>query len=131
MNKEPEERERRKFQRLNAAFTLTYRINHPLSLRMSVGWDVGVSAVMVDLSEDGMAFSTDYDIPVGTIISMKFTLINLDARGDERVESMRISGEVKSNIFVARKEHRLGIKFTQIAEKDKTAITNFLWYRKV
>lgn len=126
MNKRPLDSERRKFRRLNAAFTLTYKINHPLSLRMTVGWDSQVPAVMLDLSEEGMAISTDYDIPVATIISMKFTLINLDALGDERVESMRIIGEVKSNVFLGIREHRLGIKFIKIEEKDKLAILNFL-----
>lgn len=118
--------ERRKSRRLNATFVLAYQINHPLNLRMTVGWDNQVPAIMLDLSQEGMAISTDYDIPVGTILSMKFTLINLDAYGDERVESMKIIGEVRSNLLKARKEHRLGIKFTQIDEEDKIAIARFL-----
>lgn len=118
--------ERRQFKRLKATFILTYQINHPLSLRANIGWDTDVVALMLDLSEEGMAISTDYDIPVATIILMKFTLINLEAQGDERIKSIKITGEVKSNILVGKNEHRLGIHFTQIAEKDKFAITEFV-----
>lgn len=118
--------ERRKFKRLKATFILTYQINHPLSLRANIGWDTDVVAVMLDLSQEGIAISTNYDIPVATIILMKFTLINMQAQGDERTKSMKIIGEVKSNVLLAKFEHRLGIYFTQISEEDRTAITNFV-----
>lgn len=118
--------ERRKFKRLKATFILTYQVNQPLSLRISIGWDTEVVALMLDLSEEGMAVSTDYDISVATIILIKFTLINMQAQGDERIKSMKITGEVKSNILIGKNEHRLGIHFTQIAERDKNAITEFV-----
>jgi c-di-GMP-binding flagellar brake protein YcgR len=118
--------ERRKSNRLKASFILTYQVNQPLSLRMTVGWDTDVVALMLDLSQEGMAISTDYDLPVATILLMKFTLINLEAEGDERVKAMKITGEVKSNILLDKNEHRLGIQFTQINENDKFAIANFV-----
>lgn len=118
--------ERRKFKRLKAAFILTYQVNKPISLRVIVGWDREIVALMLDLSQDGIAISTDYDIPISTIIAMKFTLINLALDGEERMRSMKIIGEVKSNVLLAKFEHRLGIYFTQISEEDKTAIANFV-----
>ena len=117
---------RRKFKRLEASFILIYQINQPLSLRMTIGWDTEVVAVMLDLSEEGMAISTNYDIPIGTIMSIKFTLINLIAIEEERVESMKMRGVVKSNILLGEGEHRLGIQFSHIDEKDKLAIANFV-----
>jgi len=118
--------ERRKANRLKASFILTYQVNQPLSLRMTVGWDSDIVALMLDLSQEGMAISTDYDLPVATILLMKFTLINLEAEGDERVKAMKITGEVKSNILLDKNEHRLGIQFTQINENDKFAIADFV-----
>ena len=118
--------ERRKSNRLKASFILTYQVNQPLSLRMTVGWDSDIVALMLDLSQEGMAISTDYDLSVATVLLMKFTLINLEAEGDERVKAMKITGEVKSNILLDKNEHRLGIQFTQINENDKFAIANFV-----
>jgi c-di-GMP-binding flagellar brake protein YcgR len=118
--------DRRKSKRLEASFILTYQVNQPLSLRVSIGWDNEVVAVMLDLSQEGMAISTNYDIPAGTILLIKFTLINLAALEDERIESMRMTGVVKSNVLIDKYEHRLGIQFTNINEKDKIAIANFI-----
>ena len=118
--------ERRKSKRLKATFILTYQVDKPLSLRIIMGWDREVVGLMLDLSEEGMAVSTDCDIPVSTIIAMKFTLINLALDGEERTKSMKITGEVKSNILLDKNEHRLGIHFIRIGQKDKDAITNFV-----
>lgn len=105
---------------------MTYQVNQPLSLRATIGWDDEVVAVMLNLSQEGMAISTNYDIPAGTIILIKFTLINLAASDEERIESMRMTGLVKSNVLIDKDEHRLGIQFTNINEKDKFAIANFV-----
>ena len=118
--------DRRRSKRLDVAFILTYQINHPLSLRMITGAGIETIALMLNLSENGMAVSTNYNIPAATIIAMKFTLINLEAQGDERTNSMRITGEVKSNVVLGKNEYRLGIHFTQINDQDKVAIANFV-----
>jgi c-di-GMP-binding flagellar brake protein YcgR len=118
--------DRRKSKRLRVTFTLTYQVNQPLSLRMTIGWDIEVVALMLDLSEEGMAISTNYDIPISTAILIKFTLINLEAEGEERIKSMKIRGEIRSNILLDKNERRLGIYFTRIDENDKSAIANFV-----
>jgi c-di-GMP-binding flagellar brake protein YcgR len=120
-------KERRRTRRLKVDFTLTYQVDHPLVVRMSVGWNHNIYALMLDLSEDGMAISTDFNIPSATILSIKFTLINLNAvTEEERIKSMELVGEVRYNIPSVKGEHRLGIKFTQIAPIDKDAIVNFV-----
>lgn len=125
-DKSDSNQDRRKSKRPEASFILTYQVNQPLSLRATIGWDDEVVAVMLDLSQEGMAISTNYDIPAGTIILIKFTLINLAASDEERIESMRMTGLVKSNVLIDKDEHRLGIQFTNINEKDKFAIANFV-----
>lgn len=120
--------ERRRSKRLEANFTFVYQIDKPLSVRMKLGWDSHIDALMVDLSEHGMAILTDNNIPVDTVLSMKFTLINseLKENDENRVRSMEIVGKVCSNILQEKEEYRLGISFTQIDPQDRLAIANFV-----
>jgi len=121
------DRNRRRHERLKVEFTLNYRVDTPLEVRMSIGWDSEVDAVMVDLSEGGMAILTNCDIPVGSVLSINFTLINLTATEDEeRIKTLAITGEVRSNFMVDKTERRLGIKFVQINQKEKEAIADFV-----
>jgi len=117
--------ERRKHKRMNVNFTVIYRVNKPLEVRMMVG-DKEVNALMADLSEGGMCLLTDYNIPTGTVLFIKFTLINLNAYGNERVKSMEITGDVRYNLPTPEHTHRLGIRFTEIDKKDQAAIIDFL-----
>jgi c-di-GMP-binding flagellar brake protein YcgR len=117
--------ERRRHKRLSVNFTVIYRVNKPLEVRMMVG-DKEVNALMIDLSEGGMCLLTDYNIPTGTVLFIKFTLINLNAYGNERVKSMEITGEVRYNLINPEHTHRLGIRFTEIDKKDQVAIIGFL-----
>lgn len=120
-------KERRKSKRLKVDFTVTYQVDRPLVVRMSVGWHHNIYALMLDLSEDGMAISTDFNIPASTILSINFTLINLTAdTEEERMKSMEVTGEVKYNLPTAKGEHRLGIRFSNIAPIDKDTIANFI-----
>jgi len=119
--------DRRRHERLKVEFTLNYRVDTPLEVRMSIGWDSEVDALMVDLSEGGMAILTSCDIPVGSVLSINFTLINLTAIEDEeRIKTLSIAGEVRSNFRVDQADRRLGIKFVQINQKDKEAIGEFV-----
>lgn len=121
------DRDRRRHERLKVEFTLNYRVDTPLEVRMSIGWDSEVDALMVDLSEGGMAILTSCDIPVGSVLSINFTLINLTAIEDEeRIKTLSIAGEVRSNFRVDQADRRLGIKFVQINQKDKAAIAEFV-----
>jgi len=117
--------ERRRHKRLKVNFTVIYRVNKPLEVRMVIG-DKEVHALMMDLSEGGMCILTDYNIPTRTNLFIKFVLINLNAYKDERVKSMEITGEVRYNLAMQDHLYRIGICFTEIDKKDKVAITNFL-----
>jgi len=117
--------ERRRSPRVRVEFTLIYRVDRPMEVRMSVG-NKEVNALMLDLSELGLAILTDYDLPLSTALSIKFTLMNLYAYGDEQIRVMEISGEVRNNTLTEKNEHRLGILFTQITQEEKTAIAKFV-----
>ena len=114
--------ERRKAARMGVQFIVSYKIDRPAEDHMWVG-DKDIDALMLDLSESGMAILTNYDIPVSTILLIKFTLINLYANKDERAHSIEIRGKVLHNVLSEdEKEHRLGISFIQIIKEDKFAI---------
>ena len=117
--------ERRRATRVRAEFIVIYRVDRPVEVRMWIG-NREVNAMMLDLSEIGMAILTNYDIPASAILLIKFTLINLYAEKNERVRSMEIIGEVRNSFSAEDNEHRLGIAFTKITQEDKYAITGFV-----
>lgn len=118
--------DRRKFHRLDLDITVFYKIHEPLMVKVMVG-DKEIEAAMLNLSAGGIAFITNYNIPKWTIIFLKFTLSKMDKQGIVGLYGpMQILGEVRSNIALEENEYRLGICFTQIEEKDKAEIYNFL-----
>jgi len=118
--------ERRRAKRVNATFIVVYKVGSPLQVRILVE-NKDINAIMLNLSEAGMSILTNYDIPVSTLLLMKFILINENAVLDkERVRPMQIAGDVRYNIQGERDECRLGICFTQVSEEDKCAIVNFM-----
>ena len=84
-----------------------------------------IKARMLDLSEIGMSILTEYDIPISTILSIRFFLMNLFADKNDQARSIEIKGEVRYNNLSGNNMHRVGIYFTQIAEEDKRAIVKF------
>ncbi|MBN2120847.1 MAG: PilZ domain-containing protein [Candidatus Omnitrophica bacterium] len=113
--------ERRRFERVAVELTITYHVHKPISIRMMVG-NTQVGAKTFDLSEGGMAITTSRDIPISSILLMKFTLVDKT----QTPHAMSITGQVRYNILIKHEEHRLGIDFTQIKKEDKTIIADFV-----
>ncbi len=126
MSEESQGRERRKSERIDAAFTLSYNIEKSYTLRVNLGVIGSVDALMVDLSDIGMAIITNYEIPKGAQLYIKFDLINTRLSGDDRWRSMKITGETVSNVKLEGENYRIGIRFNRVSEEDKEAIRNFV-----
>jgi len=126
MENDPEGKNRRRSERIDAAFTLTYNLEKSHSLRISLGLIDDIETVMINLSDLGMAIMTNYDLPKGAQLYIKFDLINMHLSGDERWRSMKINGEVVSNQFISTENWRIGIRFDNLTEEDKEAIRNFV-----
>lgn len=109
--------ERRANKRLRMNCTVTYRLNEPLAARFMVGSD-NIQAEMLDISQGGMAIVTNYDIPVSTVLSMRFTLLKVNKEIITFSGPMEITGEVKSNVPLSENQHRLGIGFTGMRRVD-------------
>ena len=126
MKEDSLEYERRKHARVEASFFVVYRVNEPLSAQMMVN-NRQVQALMLDLSEGGMAFISEYDLPKGTIISMEFTLINEAVQDSEnRIKTLHIDGQACYSGRAEGDEYRLGINFTRMDKKAKEIIANFV-----
>jgi hypothetical protein len=61
-----------------------------------------------------MAMITDRDIPISTILSMRFTLLKVKDELVKFSSPMEITGEVRSNTPLKDSERRLGIYFTRM-----------------
>jgi c-di-GMP-binding flagellar brake protein YcgR len=115
--------ERRRYQRINVRFTVSCQLYNSPKVVMIVGGK-SLYALMIDLSESGMALETKYNLPQGSTLLMKFTLINYLCRDENnRFRTMQIEGEVRNNSRFEDKEYRIGIEFTKIDNNDKEAIS--------
>lgn len=86
-----------------------------------------VHAIMSDLSEDGMAIVTNYNIPAPTVMTAKFIALNEEAfRAIDRMRMVEISGEVRYSLFLKERAYKLGVHFTEIEEADRAFIHDFI-----
>ncbi|MFC1514503.1 PilZ domain-containing protein [Candidatus Omnitrophota bacterium] len=116
--------ERRRFDRIPVDFTLTYKINEPLKVRMLVE-DREVEAEISNLSESGMSLVTNYNIPIASILLITFNLIDVTSSA-QTPTILQMSGEVRYNILLGQAGHRLGINFTEISPHDRQVISAFV-----
>ncbi len=105
--------ERRSHKRVKMNCTVICRLNEPASARFMVHGE-DIKAKMVDISHAGMAMVTDYDIPVQTELSLRFTLLKVDEKIVNFSGPVEVTGQVKSNVPLQKDEHRLGIYFTRV-----------------
>ena len=117
--------ERRQHKRLKVNFLVIYAVNKPAELIMIVGNKIK-TALMSDLSKTGMSILTGFNIPKGTVLMIKFTLINTSVDKDKRIRSMELNGEVRNNSLKEKNVYRLGILFTHISQQDREAIAEFV-----
>ncbi len=105
--------EKRNHKRLRMNCTVIYRLNEPVSTRvMMAGKDV--QAQMLDISSNGLSMVTDYDIPIDTILNMRFTLLKVNKELVNLSGPVEITGRVRSNVALQDSNHRLGIFFQRM-----------------
>lgn len=120
------EQEKRKSQRLKISITIVYHVNKPSHVRVLVG-DDEVEAVTSDLSEGGMSILTAYDIPVLAILTIEFMIYQVNELDKFRFyKSIKVTGEVRSNVITENKFRRIGIIFKKIEAEDKMELANFV-----
>ncbi len=117
--------ERRDFKRLKVDFSFFYQINKPWYVLVLISGEE-VEAVALDLSEGGMAFSTNCDIRAGTGLSMKIMIYKQDKENNFKVyKTIKARGKVCSNVLEDTNKHRIGINFTEIDQEGKKELIDF------
>lgn len=118
MSKNSGKSERRKNRRMRLNCTVIYRLNEPVSTKFIVsGKDI--EAKMLDISQHGMAMITNYDIPVATQLSMRFTILKVEKDIVNFSGPVEIAGEVRSNV-TQDGGHRVGIFFKRMRKIDSS-----------
>ena len=74
--------EQRKNKRVLAAVTVLYTVRAPFPVRIRIG-NSECSGIAQDIGEGGMGLLTDRDLPVDSLLALKFTILNDFAFGEE------------------------------------------------
>jgi len=118
--------DRRRFQRLSLNVEVICSIKEPMVARIAIG-DMDIHAQMIDLSQVGLAIAAKYNIPVGAVLTISFDLAKMNEKGTASFyQTIKVAGDVRSNIKLSKDEYRLGICFLKIGETDKAMITQFV-----
>ena len=114
--------EKRRFPRVALDVTLFFRVDKPPEVRLKIGRETRVGHA-VDISEVGVSFLVDADIPKGTEIEISFSLMIQKGRS-ERVNARGLV--VYSFPRLPRKTYRVGVLFTKINEADRQLIIEYV-----
>jgi c-di-GMP-binding flagellar brake protein YcgR len=117
--------DRRKYKRVMAKYLAICKVLEPWDTR-TLFWNKEIYSLMLDLSEGGMAFASEYDLPVGSFIHINFALINLLAEGGNRISQIETGGEIKYNVPTGSGERRFGIEFRDLSGEFRGPIKNFV-----
>ncbi len=117
--------EKRKYARSPARFMIEFKVQGPFEVITTFGQRIATS-VMVDISEGGVAFNTGDELPIGTILSMKFILIKQSDIRRSEVSKIKVTGEVRNIRQIGKRAYRIGVFFANIATKDKKVLDDFV-----
>lgn len=112
-------KERRKFKRMKQQHVLMYQIAASAGTRTSSG-NKTFNGIMLDLSEDGMAFLTRHKVSKSALVSNKFILINdLMTQQIDRFRPIEAEGRVCYYLSGQRGMFRVGLRFTRLSGDDR------------
>ena len=123
--------DRRRFQRVNVKFIASYKVEDPLEAR-ALTLNREIPSIAMDLSEEGIALSTEYKIATAAILMISFPLFSTGTMNDDDARFIQIRGEVRYRVLVEEtNDYRLGIQFKYVSNEDKDAIVRFINERKI
>lgn len=118
--------ERRRFKRIRVNFMVLFSQDNLLS-KLRIAKTKETYAVMVDMSEGGMAILTDNEVSVGTSLELKFTIPPISrVTYMNRPIPIAAKGIVKYTKSAGRDGYRIGIEFTDIRPGDSSIISDFV-----
>ncbi len=119
----PNNDEKRRFLREQAAFQLVYSIKAPLSAINEFG-SAEHNATASNLSEEGLRLFTDFELPIGAVLLLKFRLMkSTGALTEEHSRKMELEAEVRySSHAVVKAAFFVGIHFMHLSDSDRAFI---------
>ncbi len=117
--------ERRKFVRVKVNYIIVCRLRRSVNVSLTCEHK-DIDAIMVDLSEAGMALSVDQPVPTSTQFSIRFILVKIGPKTSSRYRPIELEGKVRSCVLVDKNRYRLGVSFSRISKQNKAAIINFM-----
>jgi c-di-GMP-binding flagellar brake protein YcgR len=117
--------ERRNFKRVKVNLIVVYREDESLDVRIRTG-NQERQATMVDISEEGVAVLTDVNIPVTTMLCIRFNLADNKKNGIDFYGAEDIKGKVLYAAPSDTGHFRIGIQFCDLTKNDRIQIKNFV-----
>jgi len=118
--------EHRKNKRMLTAVTVLYTIRAPFPVRIRFG-NSDCSAIAQDIGERGMGLLTNHDLPVDSLLALKFTILNDFAfKKEDKRRTFELDAQVRNCLLVEKTTYRLGVCFVSISESNRAYIANFV-----
>jgi hypothetical protein len=118
--------EKRQHKRVSVSFAMLYKVKLPIAVRMFTGGRER-PAVALDIGEGGLALLTNFEIPVDSLLAVKFTITN-DAilNSPERTRSFELDSQVCYCTPAQNGSYRLGVSFVNIVSSESLFISNYI-----
>ena len=120
-------KERRKFERVGTSFSLMFGVKSPFEVQLKLGARE-LDAVTQDISEGGLCMWTNYNIPIGARLNIKFKLFN-DVNGAHR--SFELFGDVCYCGQDRGSDYRIGVEFSGVTPEDHRFISEYIRMNKL
>ena len=114
--------EKRRFPRVALDVVLFFRVDKPPEVRLKIGRETRTGHA-VDISEVGVSFLVDAEIPKGTEIEISFSLM-IQKGKSERIAARGVV--VYSFPRLPKKTYRIGVLFTDIDDNDRKLIIEYV-----
>ena len=118
--------DRRKYKRAADVFIVTYRLQSPFEVNLTVG-PREYAAVAMDIGEGGMGMDVSQAIPVGTPVRLKFKIVNEVAASERnRQHVFSLAGESRYCQLMGEKSHRVGVIFKDVSAEESVFIATYV-----
>jgi len=117
--------ERRRFKRVKVDLVVVYREDDSLDVRIKTD-NKEHRAAIIDISEEGMAVLSEVNIPLTTILSVRFNLADNKKEGIDFYGAEDIKGKVLYSNMLSEDHFRIGIQFYDLSNDDRIQIRNFV-----
>ena len=114
--------ENRRHKRVPVSFAVVYTVESPFELRLEIG-KREIDGIANDLSLSGLSLMTNYQIPTGAVITIRFKILDKAAVMDlDRTRKFELQGEARYSFFGKEKAYRVGVRFLNLSQADRDFI---------